>query len=1237
MKRWVRRILIALAIVLTLTALFFVWLVNSNGGARFVLARSIAATEGRLTIAEVEGTLAGPLTLRDLRWRDAGVEVSVGHAELDVELLDLLGWKLHLSDVEIADVKIGLTTQTAPPSAIPATPMSLAPPLPIILDRLHLDRAAFAQDGQARFIADSFDLAASWTEAGVVITRFSLRAPEGAIDLDGNLTSLSGYSGASKARVHWRVGDLTIAGSVDSVSDGHHAKATVTLQEPVPARATIDVDQDAGYRWQLDAEVPAFDPKLLAKDTTLKTLAFAVRGSGDEHGAQLSAVAQINGHRILLDPLQIERSDQTLVLKALTLRSAESPGQVDVNGRFDLQAKPPSAALAIEWNHVELPADLVGQTLATRGKLDFNGDAKAFSAKGTLALGPAGKLSDIAVDLTGSPQAIVLNRLALLQPKGSFDASGKVILQPRIEWDIAAKAHHFDPSTFSADWPGSLDFDLASSGHRVDDSIDALLKLSNVGGSLRQRPVTGTADLHIKPNFVVDGTLALASGESNLAVRGSGGEMTDATVGFTLASLADLLPDSQGRLHGELRLQGHWPALAVDGHVDGTGLTWHDYHAANLAIAANIKDSSKPGGTVNVIAENVIAAGLSFDRVALDGRGDAANHAVNIDATGTPLSLRMALSGSTANDKWAGTLSTLDLAIKDQPEWKLQHPANLSLNAGNAALDELCLGAGAARLCAGGNSSADGAVAARYRIEQLPLAMIAAIVTVDSPLQVQGVIGGNGDLHRSKDGILGGTAKLASPDGTISYVDKAAQPLIAYTGLAIDADLAPGAQRVDIHADLSDGGSLRGNVSLDGADQRLAGQINLIVNNLSFVELFSSELASVKGRLDAKLLLSGTVAAPNASGAIELKDFATEVPSAGLKLHDGALRVDAQSLEQLRVGGSIASGEGTLKFSGSGGLDAKTPLLIEIEGNNFLAVDIPAARVVIVPKLKLTRDAERLSVTGEVEVPRANVDLTRLPGGGAAQTSPDVVIADAGTVKAGEPLPVFADVTLRLGENVKLKGFGLDGSLAGQLAVIERPGKQTIGRGEIRVAGTYKAYGQDLKIQTGRLLFASTAIDNPGLDLRAVRELKDVTAGLRVQGTAQVPVLTVFAEPAMEQSEALSYLITGRPLSALKSGEGDLVGAAAQALGSATGDLLAKSVGARLGVDAAVSDNAAIGGAAFTVGKYLSPKLYLSYGVGLFTPGEVITLRYKLSKRWELEAQNATTENRAGINYRFER
>jgi translocation and assembly module TamB len=108
-------------------------------------------------------------------------------------------------------------------------------------------------------------------------------------------------------------------------------------------------------------------------------------------------------------------------------------------------------------------------------------------------------------------------------------------------------------------------------------------------------------------------------------------------------------------------------------------------------------------------------------------------------------------------------------------------------------------------------------------------------------------------------------------------------------------------------------------------------------------------------------------------------------------------------------------------------------------------------------------------------------------------------------------------------------------------------------------------------------------------------------------------------------------------LNALKTGEGDTLNTAAQALGGLAGDRLAKSIGSRLGLEAGVSSSEALGGSAFTAGKYLSPRLFLSYGVGLFTPGQVITLRYTLNRFLQFEAENATTGNRASLNYKIEK
>jgi translocation and assembly module TamB len=43
-----------------------------------------------------------------------------------------------------------------------------------------------------------------------------------------------------------------------------------------------------------------------------------------------------------------------------------------------------------------------------------------------------------------------------------------------------------------------------------------------------------------------------------------------------------------------------------------------------------------------------------------------------------------------------------------------------------------------------------------------------------------------------------------------------------------------------------------------------------------------------------------------------------------------------------------------------------------------------------------------------------------------------------------------------------------------------------------------------------------------------------------------------------------------------------------------------------------------------TIGKYLTPELYLSYGYSLFDNEQVLKVRYKISKNWEVEAQRGS-------------
>ncbi len=126
-----------------------------------------------------------------------------------------------------------------------------------------------------------------------------------------------------------------------------------------------------------------------------------------------------------------------------------------------------------------------------------------------------------------------------------------------------------------------------------------------------------------------------------------------------------------------------------------------------------------------------------------------------------------------------------------------------------------------------------------------------------------------------------------------------------------------------------------------------------------------------------------------------------------------------------------------------------------------------------------------------------------------------------------------------MGKDVRVKALGFDGKPHGSLLITEEPGRVTTAVGEITISeGTYKAYGQDLAISRGRLVFAGGPVDDPGLDVRAARTARDGTvAGVDVRGTLKSPQLSVWSEPPMAQADQLSYLLLGRPLAQATTSE----------------------------------------------------------------------------------------------------
>jgi len=123
----------------------------------------------------------------------------------------------------------------------------------------------------------------------------------------------------------------------------------------------------------------------------------------------------------------------------------------------------------------------------------------------------------------------------------------------------------------------------------------------------------------------------------------------------------------------------------------------------------------------------------------------------------------------------------------------------------------------------------------------------------------------------------------------------------------------------------------------------------------------------------------------------------------------------------------------------------------------------------------------------------------------------------------------------------------------------------------------------------------------------------------------------------MGQTDALAYLLLGRPMESTSGEDGAMMAKAALALSLSGGDYLARTLGDRFGLDEMrVESSDTSEQASLVVGRYLSPKLYISYGVGLIETINTLTVRYTISEKWQLKAESGEYQG-ADLLYIFDR
>jgi translocation and assembly module TamB len=391
---------------------------------------------------------------------------------------------------------------------------------------------------------------------------------------------------------------------------------------------------------------------------------------------------------------------------------------------------------------------------------------------------------------------------------------------------------------------------------------------------------------------------------------------------------------------------------------------------------------------------------------------------------------------------------------------------------------------------------------------------------------------------------------------------------------------------------------------------------------------FPGVIQETEGEFRVDLSMDGTWKNPLWHGTMQLEDATAYLPSAGIRLEDvrTIIRFDKERIIIDTL--SARSGEGILEGKAEIQVSAWKVSRFKgnISGENFRTVYLPEIQIYSSPSLTFSGGQEKLSIQGEILIPE--LVLSGYGESEAVQPSEDVVLIDDRADAQKEP-PLMLDIQLRiiLGEKVSIRTEGIKTQLTGDVNISGHRFSDMNGRGLIEVQqGTYKRYGVDLNITRGRIVFSGGPIQNPSLDILAVRTVGDVTAGIAVSGTVQMPVVTLYSVPSMTDTDILAYIVLGRPLGSDKEGASLVFNAANILLSESESASLQEQIRDAAGLDVLEieSEDGDVAHSILTVGKYLTPELYVSYGQSLIGERDVLRLRYIISRHWEIETTSGT-------------
>lgn len=914
----------------------------------------------------------------------------------------------------------------------------------------------------------------------------------------------------------------------------------------------------------------------------------------------------------------------------------EGPGVLRAEGALAFGAA--ENALDLAWENLQ-PGLLPIALTSAQGRARLEGPWRAYrwQLQGDVVVEslPAG----VEAQGRGDLRSLTIERLRLAALAGTLRGSGRLDWSEALRTELSLDWTGLDPAAIWPAWPGTLNGQGRLVAHwRERPAIDFDVDLTD--SSLRGYAFALHAVGRTEAGRVQLETATLRSGASTL--QGQGELLPQLALTATLDSpdLGAVWAGLGGRAQLQLRASGTLsaPRIRSAGTVDA--LAYRTLRARRAVLEADLALQGRSEFSVELAGVEGV---LPLQSLRLRGAGTRQSHRLQLELAGVEAGARFALEGGAPGAAWRGRITQASITppAEDAParRWRLEEAAALSYAGGRLRLAPICLQTDGSRACV----EVDASAARQYlalRTQALAWRHLQPLLAPDWTLS--GAVSGTAQVRFADGEMIELRADLNSTAGALEG------PGVRLPYGPAELLVEPDEQKLHARFRLRPaGGEVAGELWVSPGtgllDRPMLGDLHLRLPDLSWLPVLSPEIASAQGAIDADLHVSGSPRSPSLDGQLQVRDGRVRLATPGIELVDITASFERGRDAPLRLRAQARSGEGQFAIDGEfRSLQPQVEGELTVRGENVLGLNRPDIRAWLSPDLRLSLDGRRARLTGVLGVPRADITPRDLERGGVAPSGDQVlVVADDGPARRGA-LVIESEVKIALGDAVRIDGLGLTTRLTGAITAYDDPSRPTRARGELRLeGGRYRAYGQDLQIESGSLIFSGGPVTRPAIDITAVRKpTDDIKVGLHARGTLDAPEFSLFSEPAMSQEEQLSWLVLGRSLSATLDGnQRTELSSAAVSLGLTGGDYLAQQLAPRLGLDE-VSIGAKPGETAdlarFTIGKYLSPRIFVSYGIGLFQPGHFFRLQYDISRRFKLVGETGLQQS-GDLLYTIER